>query len=805
MKKNMHKDLGRKKIVVLWIALVFVLGMFTPSIGSKNVKIMNNHSSEMMNNDAKGLVDSTDTIDSDTIQQEEPLSNPGFIPLGADPPWANLNWQYRKEITINHSKVDATLINFPVLVSLNSDADLASNAQEDGNDIAFTDVGGSQLAHEIEYFDNDTGELLAWVKVPSLSGSVNTSLYLYYGNPGAPGQQDAAGVWDSNFVMVQHLSETSGTHYDSTSYGNDGLPQGILNQSAVGKVDGADEFDGSDDYVEVANNDSLQLINAISVEVWAKANSFSSYRTIAAKDDLCTFSEWWFGYNYLNKLDFKFNGQHGVSINSNTVITDSDWHHLVGVYNGSHIYVFVDGTLDSTPLSCPNILNNVGTLNIGYTKYWNCCHFNGLIDEVRILNVSIDASWVATEYNNQNDPSTFHSVGSEETAEMKPTANFTYTPENPSTQDVIQFTDTSTDYDGTIVSWWWDFDDGANSTLQNPSHQYADNGTYDVSLTVTDDDGATDLKQKQVTVDNVAPVADFTYSPSNPFTIDTIQFTDTSTDYDGTIVSWWWDFDDGANSTLQNPSHQYIGDGTYDVSLIVTDDDGYEDTKIKTIVVTVNQPPEIPTIGGPKYGKIGGSYDYTFVSTDPEDEGISYYIDWGDGTNSGWIGPYASGSTESATHMWSNIGDFQIKAKAKDTNDIESGWSELKTVKITEEGPIGIKIKLVSIGRVSAYITNNCNESLYNIHWNISAKRDKLIGEIDVSKNGTIDELPSEGLGKRVRISTWSLGDRLRDRIVRKFGLVDITATATFEGVTITETGKAFVIGRLVIKLLFRN
>ena len=805
MKKNMHKDLGRKKIVVLWLTLVFVLGMFTPSIGSKNVKIMNSQSSEMINNDAKGLADVTNAIDSDTIHQEGPLSNPDFIPLGADAPWANLNWQYRKEITINHSKVDATLIDFPVLVSLNSDADLARNAQDDGDDIAFTNFDGGQLAHEIEYFDNDTGELLAWVKVPSLSGSVNTSLYLYYGNSSCENMQNPENVWHPNFVMVQHFHESSGTHYDSTSYGNDGSPQGILNQSAVGKIDGADKLDGSDDYVEVANNESLQLTNAISVEVWAKADSFSSYRTIAAKDDIYTFSEWWFGYNYLNKLDFKFNAHHGVSINSNTVITDSDWHHLVGVYNGSHIYVFVDGTLDSTPLSCSSIPNNVGTLNIGYTKYWNCCRFNGLIDEVRVLNASIDASWVATEYNNQNDPSTFHSVGSEETAEMKPTANFTYTPENPSTQDLIQFTDTSTDYDGTIVSWWWDFDDGTNSTLQNPTHKYADNGTYDVSLTVTDDDGAKSTVQKQIAVDNVPPVADFTYSPSNPFTIDTIQFVDTSTDYDGTIVSWWWDFDDGANSTLQNPSHKYVNDGSYEVNLTVTDDDGYEDTKIKTIVVKVNQPPKIPTVDGPKYGKIEGSYDYTFVSTDPEGENIRYYIDWGDGTIDEWIGPYASGSTESVTHTWSKIGDFQIKAKAKDIRNIESGWSEPKTVKITEKGPIGIKIKLVSIGRVSAYITNNCEETLHNIHWNISAKRDKLIGDIDVSKNGTIDELPSEGLKKRVRISTWSLGSKLRDRIVRRFGLVDITATATFDGITITETGKAFVIGRLVIKLLFRK
>jgi hypothetical protein len=134
--------------------------------------------------------------------------------------------------------------------------------------------------------------------------------------------------------------------------------------------------------------------------------------------------------------------------------------------------------------------------------------FEGGIDEVRVSNAARNADWIKTEFNNQNDPSIFYSVSSEEILNIKPTANFTYTPENPSTQDTIQFTDTSTDSDGTIISWLWDFDDGNTSTQQNPTHQYTDDGTYNINLAVTDDDGAVDTISKAIEIvdDTISPI-----------------------------------------------------------------------------------------------------------------------------------------------------------------------------------------------------------------------------------------------------------------------------------------------------------
>ena len=167
-----------------------------------------------------------------------------------------------------------------------------------------------------------------------------------------------------------------------------------------------------------------------------------------------------------------------------------------------------------------------------------------------------------------------------------PTADFSFLPVSPTTADVVSFTDLSTDSDGSIVSWDWDFGDGATSTLENPGHSYGDDGVYTVFLTVTDDDGAMDDFSLPITILNAVPVADFSFLPSNPTTIDTISFTDISTDSDGSIVSWYWDFGDGNTSTIANPTHSYSIPNNYFVTLTVTDDDGGIDDITKNIVVS---------------------------------------------------------------------------------------------------------------------------------------------------------------------------------------------------------------------------
>jgi hypothetical protein len=89
------------------------------------------------------------------------------------------------------------------------------------------------------------------------------------------------------------------------------------------------------------------------------------------------------------------------------------------------------------------------------------------------------------------------------------------------------------------------------------------------------------------------------------------------------------------------------------------------------------EPPIPPTIQGTSSGKIKQAYNYTVTSTDPNDDNISYFIDWGDNTTSGWLGPYTSGTTITQPHTWAKKGTYIIKAKAKDSYGNESGWGTL--------------------------------------------------------------------------------------------------------------------------------
>jgi PKD repeat protein len=144
-----------------------------------------------------------------------------------------------------------------------------------------------------------------------------------------------------------------------------------------------------------------------------------------------------------------------------------------------------------------------------------------------------------------------------------------------------QFTNASRDDDGRVTGWSWQFGDGGTSGEVDPAHNYFGPGTYTVTLTVTDDDGATDQKTAHVDVtapaleDNKAPQADFDDHCHDL----SCSFTDKSKDDDGSVVSWVWDFGDGTGSNEQNPTHSYEEEGHYEVTLTVTDNDGATDTE----------------------------------------------------------------------------------------------------------------------------------------------------------------------------------------------------------------------------------
>ena len=169
-----------------------------------------------------------------------------------------------------------------------------------------------------------------------------------------------------------------------------------------------------------------------------------------------------------------------------------------------------------------------------------------------------------------------------------PVAIFTESAETVDTGVVITF-DASGSYDpdgGDIVSYDWDFGDVTSATGVIVEHAYADDGVYTVTLTVTDDEGATNSTTSTKTVLNRPPVASFTWIPETPVVGETVYFTSTSTDPDGTIVSWDWAFGDGTFGAGETTTHVYAMEGTYTVTLTVTDDDDATDDATAAITIS---------------------------------------------------------------------------------------------------------------------------------------------------------------------------------------------------------------------------
>ena len=83
-------------------------------------------------------------------------------------------------------------------------------------------------------------------------------------------------------------------------------------------------------------------------------------------------------------------------------------------------------------------------------------------------------------------------------------------------------------------------------------------------------------------------------------------------------------------------------------------------------------------LGGEFIMKIGVEYEFTTSTMDPDGHQIWYVFDWGDGTKSGWIGPFESGDTASASHIWGTAGLYPIKVKARDYYGAESEWSDVR-------------------------------------------------------------------------------------------------------------------------------
>ena len=369
-------------------------------------------------------------------------------------PWWNAAWLYRKEIIIDHEKVASNLTGFPVLIN-RLDTDLAMHAKDDGKDVLFTDYDGNKLNHEIELFSNSSGELVCWVNVTNLSSTEDTILYMYYGNPSADNQENPAGVWDEDFVMVQHMNETgTGTRFDSTVHGNDGNPGGYDGDEATtGIVDGADDFDGSDDYLDCGSDSSFNITdtNERTVEAWVKFYSINNWQRIF----YCQLDSE-NGYQLVRSSanDFEFGVKEDGSLYEEQTVTKytstDTWFHIVSTVDAGHVVVlYVNGVpvADETGgvlFSSPTYGTWISSSS-GITAF-----FDGVIDEVRVSNVARSSSWIATSFNTMNLSETFLSIGPEieieaEDSTLPEITNITGYPDSQETGGFVNITCDVTD------------------------------------------------------------------------------------------------------------------------------------------------------------------------------------------------------------------------------------------------------------------------------------------------------------------------------------------------------------------------
>ncbi len=245
-------------------------------------------------------------------------------------------------------------------------------------------------------------------------------------------------------------------------------------------------------------------------------------------------------------------------------------------------------------------------------------------------------------------------------ANLPPVAAFTFSP-SPATvgQAVSFYGGASTDSDGQVISWQWNFGDGFTGSGTNPSHAYAAPATYTVTLTVQDDDGATASVSHSVSItaaQNQPPVAAFTFSPSSALVGQAVSFYGgASTDSDGQVVSWQWSFGDGFTGSGTNPSHAYAAPATYTVTLTVQDDDGATASVSHSvsIIAAQNQPPVATFTFSPSPALVGQAVSfYGAGSSDPDGQVVSWQWNFGDGYTSSVTNPshaYAAPGTYTVT------------------------------------------------------------------------------------------------------------------------------------------------------------
>jgi len=238
----------------------------------------------------------------------------------------------------------------------------------------------------------------------------------------------------------------------------------------------------------------------------------------------------------------------------------------------------------------------------------------------------------------------------------------------------------ASDPEGDSIQYLFDWGDGTDSgwtSVNQASHTWFDEGKFDIKVKAKDnwdESGWSDILR--ITIASGTLIVD-AGGPYEGIVGESIRFSG-SVEGGSEPYEWLWSFGDEQTSDGQNPLHSFTDAGTFSVYLTVTDDEGSHGIGNTTATIILSHPPDTPTITGPATGKPNKEYTFTISSSDIDGDDLYYYVEWGDGNFSEWIGPYASDDEVNVSHTWTTENNFTIRVKAKDTHDFESDWATLE-------------------------------------------------------------------------------------------------------------------------------
>jgi|GEM_PF-3957682 len=366
--------------------------------------------------------------------------------------WYNGNWLYRKKFTVQHSKVNGDLSDFPVYLKLNDFGDSFFNTvKNDGSDIVITSSDKiTKLARELEFINTTANTGALWFKAGNLYNTSNTDFYMYYGFASAA-ETNSTSTWKSSYKVVSHLHETptasnADTEFqDSTSNNNDVKSQGTMGSGdrIAGQIGNGTDLDGTDDYLDFGNITSISKVNGFTLSAWIKPSGTSGYLPIFAKGTTSVISLMHDGTNWRGSSNS--NGNDG-SYHTKNLTRNTNWIYSVMVYDSSlsgndRFKIYVNGNVLSgmsfSTIETPSG-GNGANLFAGRQNSTNYAYYsNGDLDELRVSNSAHTAPWIKTEYLNQFSPSTFYTVGSQESSDTTNPTVSSFSPADNSTNVAI--------------------------------------------------------------------------------------------------------------------------------------------------------------------------------------------------------------------------------------------------------------------------------------------------------------------------------------------------------------------------------